>query len=51
MLDISVHIFPPMVCTKDFDLSPRMILCICFEVFEMLKNLKLLPEKIHPIVS
>ena len=51
MLDISVHIFPPIVCAKDFDIYPGLSLCMFFEVFQMLKNLWLLPEKIQPSVS
>jgi hypothetical protein len=47
---ISSHT-PPIVYVEDFDLSPRLSLCMCFEAFEMLKNLRLLPEKIHPSVS
>ena len=46
---IGSHI-PPIVYAEDFDLSPRMSLYMCFEVFEMLKNLELLLEKTHPSV-
>ena len=42
---------PPIVCAEDFDLSPKLILYKFFEVFEMLKNFKLLPEKIIQSVS
>jgi hypothetical protein len=48
MLEILIHIFPPIVFVEDFYLSPKLSLFMCFEVFEMLKNLGLLPEKIHP---
>jgi hypothetical protein len=47
MLDISVHILPHIVCAEDFDLSPGLSLCMCFEVFEILENFGLLLEKIN----
>ena len=42
---------PPIVCAEDFDLSRGMILCKCFEVFEMLKKFGFMPEKIQPSIS
>ena len=51
MLNILVHIFPPIVCVEDFDLSHGLILYKCFEVFEILKNFGFLPEKIYTTIS
>jgi hypothetical protein len=42
---------PPIVYEEDLYLYPRLSLFMCFEVFEILKNLELLLEKIHPNVS
>jgi hypothetical protein len=51
MLDISIHIFPPIFYVEDFDLPPRLNFYMSFEVFDIVKKIGLVPEKIHPSVS
>ena len=47
-MDLMIYILSPIISSEEFDLIFRLCLNQGFEVFEVLKDLKLLPEKVDP---
>ena len=44
--DLMIYILSPVISSKDFDLLPTLCLNQGFEIFEELKDLIFLPEKV-----
>jgi len=51
MIDISVHILPPIIFAEDFYVPLEPSLYMGFEAFDIFKKFRLVPKKIHPIIS
>jgi hypothetical protein len=47
-MNIMIHILSPVISSKDFDLLSGLCLNQIFEIFEVLKDLRFLPEKVDP---
>jgi hypothetical protein len=48
IMDLIIYILSPVIISKDFDLLSRLCLNQGFEIFEVLKDLEFLPEKLDP---
>jgi hypothetical protein len=48
IMDLMIYILSPIISLEDFDLLSRLCLNQCFEIFEVLKDLGFLPEKVDP---
>jgi hypothetical protein len=48
IVDLMIHILSPIISSEDFDLLFRLCLNQSFEIFEVLKDLGFLPEKVDP---
>jgi hypothetical protein len=48
IMNLMIHILSPVISSKDFDLLFRLCLNQSFEIFEVLKDLGFLPEKVDP---
>jgi hypothetical protein len=46
--EFMIHILSPIISSEDFDLLSRLCLNQSFEIFEVLKDLRFLPEKVDP---
>jgi hypothetical protein len=48
VMDLMIYILSPVISSEDFDLLFGLCLNQGFEIFEVLKNLGFLPEKVDP---
>ena len=48
IVDLMIHILSPIIISKEFDLLSRLCLNQGFGIFEVLKDLGFLPEKVDP---
>jgi hypothetical protein len=48
IMDLMIYILSPIISLEDFDLLSRLCLNQGFEIFEVLKDLGFLPEKVDP---
>jgi len=48
IVDIMIHILSLVINLEDFDLLSRLFLNQSFEIFEVMKDLRFLPEKLDP---
>jgi hypothetical protein len=48
IVDLMIHILSPVIGSEDFDLLSGPCLNQSFEIFEVLKDLRFLPEKVDP---
>jgi hypothetical protein len=47
-MDLMIYILSPIINSKDFYLLSGLCLNQGFEIFEVLKDLRFLPEKVDP---
>jgi hypothetical protein len=47
-MDLMIYILSPVISSKDFDLISRLCVNQGFEIFEVLKDLRFLHEKVDP---
>jgi hypothetical protein len=48
IVDLMIHILSPVISSKDFDLLSGLCLNQGFKIFQVLKYLRFLPEKVDP---
>jgi hypothetical protein len=48
IIDLMIYILFPIINSKEFDILSRLCLNQSFEIFEVLKDLIFLPEKVDP---
>jgi hypothetical protein len=48
IMDLMIYILSPVISSEDFDLISGLCLNQGFEVFEVLKDLEIFPEKVDP---
>jgi hypothetical protein len=48
IMDLMIYILSPVIISEDFDLLSGLCLNQGFEIFEVLKDLRFLPEKVDP---
>jgi hypothetical protein len=48
IMDLMIYILSPIISLEDFDLLSILCLNQGFEIFEVLKDLRFLPEKVDP---
>jgi hypothetical protein len=48
IMDLMIYILSPIISSEEFDHLFRLCLNQGFEIFEVLKDLRFLPEKIDP---